>query len=79
MPSVCCCRLLLTQRVRGSQGAGSGLLVGLRVAGGQRFGHRCSGAIGRVGGPAQGELKGGALRESLKRRQTLQKESRTSH
>lgn len=70
------CRFLLTWRVCGSQGAGSGLLVGLTVAGGQRFSHRCSGAIRGVTGPAQGELQGGTLRETLKWRQTLQEESR---
>lgn len=63
----------LTQCVRGSQGAGSGVLVGLRVAGGQRFSYRSSGAIRGVAGPTQGELQRGTLRETLKRRQALQK------
>lgn len=61
--------------MRGSQRAGSGVLVGLTVAGGQRFGHRSSGAISGVGGPAQVKLQGGTLREALKGRQTLQAES----
>lgn len=65
----------LTWGVCGPQGAGSGLLVGLTVAGGQRFGHRCGGAVRGVGGPAQGELQGGTLREALKRGQTLQTKS----
>lgn len=72
-----CCGFSLTQSVWGSQGAGSGLLVGLRVAGGQRFSHGCSGEIGVAAGPAQGELQGGTLGETLKWRQTLQKESRS--
>lgn len=59
----------------GPQGAGSGLLVGLPVAGGQRFSHRRGRAVGQVGGPAQGELQGGTLREALKRRQTLKTKS----
>lgn len=63
----------------GPQGAGSGLLVGLTVAGGQRFGHRCGGAVRGVGGPAQGELQGGTLREALKRRQTLKTKSHVKH
>ena len=58
----------------GPQGAGPGLLVGVRVAGGQRFSHRCSGAVRGVAGPAQGELQRGPLREALKGRQTLQTE-----
>lgn len=62
--------------MRGSQGAGSGVLVGLRVAGGQRFSHRGSGAVRGVAGPAQGELQGGTLRETLEWRQTLQNKSR---
>lgn len=74
---LCCC-FLLTQCVCGSQGAGSGVLVGLTVAGGQRFSHRCSGAIRGVSGPAQGELQGGTLRETLKGRQTLQEGSKQS-
>lgn len=59
----------------GSQRAGSGVLVGLTVAGGQRFGHRSSGAISGVGGPAQVKLQGGTLREALEGRQTLQAET----
>lgn len=62
----------------GPQGAGPGLLVGLAVAGGQRFSHGRGGAIGGVGGPAQGELQGGTLREALKRRQTLRTEAQMS-
>lgn len=71
-------RFWLTQGVCGPQGAGSGLLVGLAVAGGQRFGHGRGGAVGGVGGPAQGELQGGTLREALKRRQTLRTEAQRS-
>lgn len=61
--------------MRGPQGAGSGLLVGLAVAGGQRFSHGCGGAVRGVGGPAQGELQGGTLREALKGGQTLRTEA----
>lgn len=64
----------LTWCVRGSQGAGSGVLVGFGVAGGERFGHGCGGMIGGVAGPAQCELQSRTLRETLKRRQTLQKQ-----
>lgn len=66
----------LTWCVRGPQGAGSGVLVGFGVAGGERFGHRCGGMIGGVAGPAQCELQSRTLRETLKRRQTLQKQSK---
>lgn len=65
---------LLTRGVCGPQRAESGVLVGLTVAGGQRFSHRCGGAVGVVGGPAQVELQRGTLRETLKWRQTLQGE-----
>lgn len=41
----------LTLGVRGSLRARPGVLVGIGVAGGQRFGNRRRGAIGRVGGP----------------------------
>lgn len=64
--------LWLTRGVCGPQGAGSGLLVALAVAGGQRLGHRRGGALGGLGGPAQGELQRGTLREALKGRQTLE-------
>lgn len=66
----------LTWCVCGSQGAGSGVLVGFGVAGGERFGHGCGGMIGGVAGPAQRELQRWTLREALKRRQTLQKQSK---
>lgn len=66
----------LTWCVRGSQGAGSGVLVGFGVAGGERLGHGCGGMIGGVAGPAQCELQSRTLRETLKRRQTLQKQSK---
>lgn len=66
--------VLLTQCVRGPQGAGSAVLVGLRVPGGQRFGYRCSGAIRRVVGPVQSELQCRTLRKALEWRQTLQKD-----
>lgn len=58
--------------MRGPQGARPRVLVALRVAGGQRFGHRCSGEFRGVAGPPQGELQRGTLRETLERRQTLQ-------
>lgn len=74
--NLCC--FLLTECVCGSRGAGSGVLVGLRVAGGQRFSHGGGGAIRGVAGPAQGELQGGTLRETLKWRQTLQEERRAN-
>lgn len=66
----------LTRCVCGSQGAGSGVLVGFRVTGRQRFCHGCSGMISGVAGPAQRELQGRTLRETLKRRQTLKKRSK---
>lgn len=59
----------------GPQCAGSWLLVGLAVAGGQRFSHGCGGVVRGVVGPTQGELQGGTLREALKRRQTLRTEA----
>lgn len=64
--------LMLTECVRGSQGARPRVLVGLRVAGGQRFGHGCGGEFRGVAGPSQGELQRGTLGETLERRQTLQ-------
>jgi len=67
---------VLTQGVCGPQGAGPRVLVGLRVAGGQRFGHGRRGAVGGVAGPAQRELQGGTLREALEGRQALERRTR---